>query len=330
MNRRAFITLLGGAAVTWPLAARAQQPERMRRIGVLMALFEDDPDSRPRVEAFQQGLEKLGWTLGRNVRIDYRWARGDLEGTRAAVAELMRLPLDVILAEGTPNLRLLRQGTSSIPIVFTVVSEPVAAGFVASLAHPGGNITGFTNLEPSMGEKWLELLKEISPRVSRVALVFNPDTIPVSFQSSRSAQAAADKFGVEVVVAGVRDLAQIEPVVTRVGREQDGGLILPPDVFTAVHRKLIIELAARHRLPAVYSFRFFAADGGLISYGVDLVHQFRLAGAYVGRILRGEKPADLPVQQPTKFELVINLKTARALGLEVPPTLLARADEVIE
>jgi putative tryptophan/tyrosine transport system substrate-binding protein len=214
--------------------------------------------------------------------------------------------------------------------VFTLVSEPVAAGFVASLAHPGGNITGFTNLEPSMGAKWLKLLKEISPRVSRAALVFNPDTTPVSFQSSRSAQAAADKFAVEVVVAPVRDLAQIEAVVTRVGREQDGGLILPPDVFTAVHRKPIVELAARYRLPAVYAHRFFAAEGGLISYGMDLVDQFRRAAAYVDRILRGEKPGDLPVQQPTKFELVINTKTAKALGIEIPPTLLARADEVIE
>ena len=330
IRRREFIFTLGGAAAAWPLSARAQQPERMRRIGVLMALAEDDPDSRPRVEAFQQGLERLGWTLGRNLRIDYHWAGGDLERTRAAVAELMRLPPDVILAEGTPNLRLLRQRTSSIPIVFTVVSEPVAAGFVASLAHPGGNITGFTNLEPSMGEKWLELLKEISPRVSRAALVFNPDTIPVSFQSSRSAQAAADKFAVEVVVAPVRDLAQIEAVMTRVGREQDGGLILPPDSFTAAHRKPIVELAARYRVPAVYCFRFFAAEGGLISYGIDLVDQFRRAAAYVDRILKGEKPANLPVQQPIKFELVINLKTAKALGLEVPPTLLARADEVIE
>jgi putative ABC transport system substrate-binding protein len=322
LRRRDFITLLGGAAAAWPLAARAQQPERVRRIGVLMALAEDDPDSRPRVEAFQQGLEKLGWTLGRNLRIDYHWAGGDLERTRAAVAELMRLPPEVILAEGTPNLRLLRQRTSSIPIVFTVVSEPVAAGFVASLAHPGGNITGFTNLEPSMGEKWLELLKEISPRVSRAALVFNPDTIPV--------QAAADKFAVEVVVAPVRDLAQIEAVMTRVGREQDGGLILPPDSFTAAHRKLIVELAARYRVPAVYSFRFFAAEGGLISYGIDLVDQFRRAAAYVDRILKGEKPANLPVQQPTKFELVINLKTAKTLGIELPATLLARADQVIE
>jgi putative ABC transport system substrate-binding protein len=268
--------------------------------------------------------------LSRNLRIDYRWAAGDLERIRTAVPELIALAPDVILAEGTPELRAMRQATASIPIVFTVVSEPVSAGFVASLAHPGGNITGFANLEPSVGAKWLELLKQISPGVTRAAVVFNPDTTPVSQQPSRWAQAAAEKLGIAVMAVPVRNPVEIETAVTMAGREPGGGLILPSDSFTVVYRQLIVELAARHRLPAVYAFRFFAAAGGLLSYGVDVVEQFRQAGTYVDRILRGTNPADLPVQQPTKFELVINLKTAKALGLTIPETLLATADEVIQ
>jgi putative ABC transport system substrate-binding protein len=330
MKRREFIAGIGGAAV-WPLKARAQQqPERMRRIGVLMNLSESDPEGRLRVMSFQQGLEKLGWTLGRNLQIDYRLAAGDVERIRTAVPELIGLAPDAVLADGTPALRAMRQATTSIPIVFTVVSEPVAAGFVASLAHPGGNITGFANLEPSIGAKWLELLKQVSPGVTRAALVFNPDTTPVSQQQSHWAQAAAEKLAVATVVVPVRNPVEIEAAVRMVGREPGGGLILPQDPFTSAHRQLIVELAARYRLPAVYAFPHFAAAGGLLSYGVDVVDQYGQAATYFDRILRGTKPADLPVQQPTKFELVINLRTAKALGLTVPETLLATADGVIQ
>jgi putative ABC transport system substrate-binding protein len=328
MRRRDFIAGLGTASLSG--VARAQQQERVRRIGVLMAIAERDADSPARVAAFQQSLAKLGWTLGRNLWIDYRWAGGDMERARIAVPELLRLAPDAILADGTPALRAMRQATTSIPIVFTVVSEPVAAGFVASLAHPGGNITGFSNLEPGVGAKWLELLQQISPGVTRAALVFNPDTTPVSQQQSGWAQAAAEKLGIAAVVLPVRNPVEIEAAVTMAGREPGGGLILPQDPFTVVHRHLIVELAARHRLPAIYAFRYFAAAGGLLSYGIDVVDQFRQAASYVDRILRGTNPADLPVQQPTKFELVINLKTAKTLGLTIPETLLATADEVIQ
>jgi putative tryptophan/tyrosine transport system substrate-binding protein len=330
MRRREFIAGLGGA-VAWPVVARAQQ-ERTRRIGVLMRIAETDLDSGARVTAFQQALEQRGWVPGRNLRIDYRWGAGDIARVQAAAAELSGLAPDVILADGTPAVRAFRQTSTSIPIVFTVVSEPVAAGFVQSLSHPGGNITGFSNLEPSVGVKWLELLKEIAPRVAHVALMFNPDTgsAPFSIQSSRLAQAAAEKFAMQAIVTSVHDPAEIESVVAKLGAEPNGGLILPQDSFTAVHRTLIIDLAARYQIPTVYAFRFFTAEGGLVSYGIDVVDQMRRAATYIDRILRGEKPADLPVQQPTKLELVINLNTAKALGLEIPPQLLARADEVIE
>jgi putative ABC transport system substrate-binding protein len=328
MRRRDFIAGLGAA----PLAgvARAQPSDRVRRIGVLMAIAESDADSPARIAAFQQSLARLGWTLGRNLRIDYRWAGGDVERVRIAVPELLGLAPDAILADGTPALRAIRQATTSIPIVFTVVSEPVAEGFVASLAHPGGNITGFSNLEPGVGAKWLELLQQVSPGVTRATLVFNPDTTPVSRQQSGWAQAAAEKLGIAAMVVPVRNPAEIEAAVTMAGREPGGGLILPQDSFTVVYRQLIVELAARHRLPAVYAFRYFATAGGLLSYGVDVVDQFRQAATYIDRILRGTNPADLPVQQPTKFELVVNLKTAKALGLTIPETLLATADEVIQ
>jgi putative ABC transport system substrate-binding protein len=329
VKRREFIAGLGVAAA-WPVVARAQQTDRVRRVGVLMAIAEGDAESPARVAAFEQSLAKLGWTLGRDLRIDYRWAAGDVARIRIAVPELIGLAPDVILADGTPALRAVHQATASIPIVFTVVSEPVAAGFVASLAHPGGNITGFANLEPSVGAKWLELLKQISPGITRAALPFNPDTTPVSQQQSRWAQAAAEKLAVAVVVVPVRSPVEIEAAVTMVGREPGGGLILPQDSFTLVHRQLIVDLAARHRLPAVYAFRDFAAAGGLLSYGVDVIDQFRRAATYLDRILRGTNPADLPVQQPTKFDFVINLKAAKALGLTIPETLLATADEVIQ
>jgi putative ABC transport system substrate-binding protein len=330
LRRREFITLLGGTAVTWPLAARAQQTDRVRRIGVLMGLAESDPEAKVRAAVFEHALQELGWTRGRSTRMDYRWAPGDVEQTRAAAAELLRLAPDVILAHATPATAALQRATRTLPVVFVAVSEPIAQGFVQSLARPGGNITGFTNLEPTLGAKWLELLKEIAPRVTRVAFMYNPNTAPYAILFSRSVEAVAQKIAVELVAAPVHEPAEIEAVLTMLGREPGGGLILPPDPFTVAHRKLIFDLAARYRVPAINAFLYFADEGGLVSYGVDVRDQFRQAAAYVDRILRGEKPADLPVQQPTKFELVINLTTAKTLGLNVPPTLLALADEVIE
>ena len=331
IGRRELMALLGGAAAaTWPLGARAQQAERMRRIGVLMPESEGDPESQARVAMFHSRLQELGWTVDRNLRIDYRWAIGDLEKTRVDAAELLRLAPDVILAVASPALAMVQKATRTIPVVFVAVSEPVAQGFVKSLAHPGGNITGFTNLEPTFGGKWLELLKEIAPRVTRVAIMFNPNTAPYAALFSRSVKAAAQKFGVEPAEAAVQQLADVESVMSMLAREPGGGLIVPPDPFTAAQGKLIGELAARFQLPAVYPFRFMLAEGGLASYGVNIPDLFRHAASYVDRIFRGEKPADLPVQQPTKYELVINLKTAKALGLEIPATVLARADEVIE
>ena len=301
----------------------------MRRIGALMPESEGDPESQARVAVFHRRLQELGWTVGRNLRIDYRWAMGDLERTRFDAAELLRLAPDVILAVSSPVLATVQKATRTIPVVFVAVSEPVAQGFVQSLAHPGGNITGFTNLEPTFGGKWLELLKEIAPRVTRVAIMFNPNTAPYAVLFSRSVEAAAQKLGVEPAEAAVQQLADVEAVMSMLAREPGGGLIVLPDPFTTAQGKLIGELAARFQLPAIYPFRFMLVDGGLASYGVNTPDLFRQAASYVDRIFRGEKPADLPVQQPTKFEFVINLKTAKALGLDVPPTLLARADEVI-
>jgi putative ABC transport system substrate-binding protein len=329
VRRRAFIAVLGGAAA-WPLLARAQQPERMRRIGVLMSVPEFGVDSPARVAAFQQGLEKLGWSVGRNLRIDYRWGTFDVARARAAAADLLGLAPDVILANATVALSAAQEATGTVPIVFTVVSEPLTQGFVQSLAHPGGNVTGFTNLEPTVGAKWPELLQQIAPQVTKVALIYNPASTPVAVAFSRSAATAAQGFGISTIDAPVYQPAEIESVITILAHEPGGGLIFPVDSFTSAHRKLIIDLAARYRLPAVYGFRYFPAEGGLVSYGIDVLQQFREAASYVDRILRGEKPSDLPVQQPTKFELVINLKTAKALGLSVPQTLLATADEVIE
>ena len=330
MRRRDFITLLGGAAAVWPLAAHAQQPDRVRRIGVLMPDTKNDPESQASIMAFQQELQKAGWADRRNVRIDYRWSGGEVDVTRSAASELLSLTPDVIVTDGGQGLAELRQAARTVPIVFMEVNEPVFYGFAESLAHPGGNMTGFTGLEPTVGAKWLELLNEIAPRVTRIAVMFNPSTAPGAVLFSRSAEAAAQKFVVEVVRAPVHEPAEIEAVMTMLAREPGGGLILPIDTFTEVHRKLIFKMAARDRLPAIYGVRNIAAAGGLVSYGIDLPGQFRQAAGYVNRILRGERPPDLPVQQPTKFELVINLKTAKALGLTVPISLLARADEVIE
>jgi ABC-type uncharacterized transport system substrate-binding protein len=330
MKRREFITLLGGAAATWPLAARAEQGERVRRIGALMVLAESDSQSQRRIIALQQGLEQLGWTVGRNLVIDYRWGISNPEQARATTLELLSLAPDLILANAVSALRGAQQATRTVPIVFTGVSEPVAQGFVASLARPGGNTTGFTNLEPSVGSKWVELLKDIAPRVTHVAVMFNPASTSIAAQFIRSVEAAGAKFGLETVEAPVHELAEIEVVLMRLGREPGVGLIFPPDTFTGLHHKLIVELAARYRLPAIYPFGYFAAAGGLVSYGPDVTDQFRRAATYVDRIFRGETPGDLPVQQPTKFEFVINLRAAKPLGLTVPDKLLVAADEVIE
>ena len=328
-SRRDFITLLGGATIAWPLAARAQQPERMRRVGVLMNLGSDDAEAQARNAAFLQGLQELGWTVGRNVRIEYRWGAGDAELFRRHASELVALAPDVILAGGGAVVPSLLQATRTVPIVFTGTPDPVGAGFVESLARPGGNATGFTIYEYGISGKWLELLKEIAPHVTRAAVIRDP-AIAAGLGSWGAIQSVAPSLGVELRPLGVRDAGEIERVVTAFARSSNGGLIVTGSALAIVHRELIATLAARHRLPAVYPLRLFVTVGGLISYGPDSIDPYRLAAGYVDRILKGEKAADLPVQAPTKYELVINLKTAKALGLEVPPTLLARADEVIE
>jgi ABC-type uncharacterized transport system substrate-binding protein len=332
MRRRDFISLAGTAAA-WPLAARAQQPERMRRIGVLMLYPENDPAGQLRAMAFRQELEKLGWTVGRNLQIDYLWGVGDADWIRSAAAQLLGLAPDVILANGDAAASTVQQSTRTVPVIFIAGSDAVANGLVQSLARPGGNLTGFSVLEPALGAKLLELLKEIAPGVARVAVLFNQDN-PGNRGVSASAAAAASRFAVEVVAVPLRESneieAEIETAMAQWGREPDYGLIVLPDPSTNSHRKLIIELAARHRLPAIHALRAATADGGLMSYGVDLPDLFRHAATYADRILKGDKPADLPVQLPTKFELVINLKTAKALGLTVPLIMQMTANEVIE
>jgi putative ABC transport system substrate-binding protein len=329
VKRRDFITLLGGAAAAWPLATRAQQGERMRRIGVLMNFAPDDAESSARVTALAQGLQQLGWTDGRNVRIDYRWGAADVDRGRKSAAELVALAPDVILASTSASTEPLLQATRSVPIVFVNVVDPVGAGFVDSLAQPGGNTTGFTLYEYGISAKWLELLKEIAPGVKRAAVIRN------AAEASGIGQyavilAAAPSVDVEVRPIGVKEPAEIERGVTGFVRASNGGLIVTASTLAGVNRNLIIEVAARHRLPAIYPFRYYAASGGLISYGPDTLEPYRRAAAYIDRILRGEKAADLPVQAPTKYDLVVNLKTAKTLGLDMPPMLLARADEVIE
>ena len=329
IGRRDFITLLGGAAAAWPLAARAQQPERMRRIGVLMPLAADDPVGQARLGAFQQGLQQSGWTDGHNVRIEYRRSAGNAADTRKYAAELVALAPDVILSSGTEAVAALQQATRTIPIVFTIVVDPVGAGLVDSLARPGGNATGFITFEFGISGKWLELLRQIVPAVKRVAVIRDP-AVSVGVGQFGAIQSVAPSLGVEVTPVNVRDAGDIERDVAAFARVPNGGLIVTGSALAAVHRDLIIMLAARHQLPAVYSNRFYVTGGGLISYGPDLVDQYRQAAGYVDRILKSEKPADLPVQAPTKYELAINLKTAKALGLEISQSLLARADEVIE
>jgi putative tryptophan/tyrosine transport system substrate-binding protein len=329
MRRREFITLLGGAAAAWPIAARAQQAEPMRRVGILLPAAADDAEYQARVGAFLQGLALLGWTIGRNLRIDTRWATANAAEIRRHAAELAALAPDVILAHGASTVGPLLQATRTVPIVFPVVSDPVAAGFVDSLARPGGNATGFVVFEYSLSGKWLELLKQIAPSVTRAA-VFRDPALPPGIGQFSAIQAVAPSLGVEVIPVNVREAGEIERAVAAFARSSNGGLIVTSSGLAELHRDLIITRAARHKLPAVYFERFFVAAGGLISYGPDQVDQYRQAAGYVDRILKGEKPADLPVQAPVKYELLVNLKTARALGLEVPTTLLATADEVIE
>ena len=330
MRRREFIAGLGGVAAAWPLVARAQQGERMRRIAVLPGGWDtDDLRSQPNISAFLQALQQLGWADGRNVKIDYRWPAGDADKARKYAAELVALAPDVILTISSVNMTALLQATRTVPIVFVAVVDPVGAGYVDSLSRPGGNTTGFLLFDYSLSTKWLELLKEVAPGVKRAAVLRDP-TISSGPAQFGVIQAAAPSLGVEVSPVNVHDASEIERGVTAFARSGNGGLVVTGSPLSLVHRELIIALSARHKLPAIYFLRAFVTDGGLISYGPDVPDQARRAAGYVDRILRGEKPADLPVQAPTKYELVINLKTAKALGLDVPPTLLARADEVIE
>jgi putative tryptophan/tyrosine transport system substrate-binding protein len=331
MRRREFIAGLGGAAA-WPLAARAQQPDRTRRIGVLLGYDESDPEGKAELAGFTQGFAELGWIDGRNVRIDVRWAPGSVDWMRTFAKELVELQPGVIVANSTPATTALQRETRTIPIVFVIVSDPVGAGFVASLTRPGGNITGFINMEGAMGGKWLQLLTEIAPSVKRVAIMFNPDTAPGGGSYYLpSFEAAARSLKVAPIAAPVHSDAEIETVITALGREPGGGLVVMPDVFTVEHRAPIILAAARNNVPAHYPWSFVVArEGGLFSYGPDLVDIFHHSASYVDRILRGEKPAELPVQLPVKFKAAINLKTAKALGLTVPQSILLRADEVIE
>jgi putative tryptophan/tyrosine transport system substrate-binding protein len=326
VRRRDFITLVGGATA-WPLEARAQQADRVRRIGVLMNLAADDSEGQARIAAFVQGLRELGWADGRNVRIDYRWAAGDASAFHRYAEELLALAPDVILASATPSVQALQKVTRTVPIVFALVADPVGAGLVESLARPGGNTTGFTPMEYGIAAKWLELLKEIAPRVTRVAVLRD---LTIGLGQLGAIQAVAPLVGIEVSAVNVRDAGEIERAVTAFAGSSNGGLIVTASTSGAVHRDLITMLAAQHRLPAVYSFRYHVAGGGLISYGANTIDIYRRAASYVDRILKGEKPADLPVQAPTRYETVLNLKTAKALGLDMPAMVLARADEVIE
>ena len=328
-SRRKFISLLGGAVTTWPMVARGQQTERMRRIGILLPAIADDEEFQARLAAFHQGLALLGWTVGRNVRIDTRWATTNAAEIRRHAAELVALAPDVILANGSGPVGALLQMTRTLPIVFPVIADPVGAGFVDSLARPGGNATGFMNFDFSLSGKWLELLKQIEPGVTRVA-VLRDSSLGTGTSQFAVIQAMAPSLRVEVSPVNMRDAGEIERAVAAFARQPNSGLIVTGSGLSIRHRNLIVSLAAQHKLPTVYSFRLFVTGGGLISYGPDYIDQYRKAADYVDRILKGEKPADLPVQAPTKYELVINLRTAKALGLKVPPMLLARADEVIE
>jgi putative tryptophan/tyrosine transport system substrate-binding protein len=330
MQRREFITLLGSTAVTWPLAARAQQS--IRRIGVLCGTGKDDPQTEAGLTAFTKALQELGWTEGRNIRIDYRFAAGDVGRTQGYAKELVSLQPDLVVGQSTPVVAALQRETRTIPIVFVVVADPVGSGFVASLPRPGGNITGFINIESSMSGKWIEMLKDIAPRVTRAALMFNPETASYFAYYLQPFEAAARSDAIEPMATPVHAAADIERVVASLGGRPDTGLVVMPDVFLGTRQILdsIVALAARHRVPTIYPYRYMVAAGGLVSYGTDNADLWRRAPTYVDRVLKGAKPADLPVQLPTKFDLAVNLKTAKALGLDMPATLLGRADEVIE
>jgi putative ABC transport system substrate-binding protein len=331
MRRRDFIAAVAGSAAAWPFAAHAQQGERMRRIGVLMAIAESDKEGQDRVAAFRERLKELGWVEGRNIRIDTRWAMpSDAEARQRFGQELVAMQPDLILSHATPTTATALKQTRTIPIVFVGVSDPVGSGFVVSFARPSGNVTGFITMEPTMAGKWVELLKEIAPRVARATFLFNPATAPYAEYYLNPFKAAAVSFALEPIVAPVRNMTTLETAIAALAREPDGGLIVMPDSFLNAHRAEVTSLADRYRLPTVYAFRFFPQVGGLLSYGPDLLDPYRRAAAYADRILRGERPSELPVQAPVKFELVINLKTAKTLGLDVPATLLARADEVIQ
>ena len=328
MRRREFLSVLGGAAGAWPLAARAQQPERMRQIGVLMGLAEDDPETKARLAGFRQGLEKRGWTEGRNVRIDYRYATAGAQA-QVLAKELVALQPDVIFTHSTPTVAALLRESRTIPIVFAGLADPIGSGFVASLPRPGGNITGVMQYEASVTGKWLAMLKEIAPSLVRAAFVANLKTATYDYYL-RAGEALGPSLGIDVVLSPFENAADIERAIESFASAPNGGLVVVPDFANVVHRDLIIALAARHRMPTVYSYRFFVVAGGLMSYGIDFADLCRQAASYVDRILRGDKPADLPVQAATKFETTVNLKTAKALGLTVPPGLLVAADEVIE
>ena len=329
MKRRQFITLLGGAASTWPLTAWAQQGERLRRVGVLIGVAESDREGQVRIAAFGQALRDLKWAEGNNLRIDIRWGTGDAALTKRYAAELVSLAPDVILGTNTPTVRALKQATETIPIVFAGLSDPIGDGIVASLSKPGGNITGFTSFDAAIAGKWVQLLKEVSPGIERVAVIFNPDTAPHAIFLPVM-ETVAPQVGVTLIRAPVRNTAEIESAISKLTSAPGGGLILMPDVYMALNREMIFRLATNGHLPTMCALRYLAADGGLMSYGSNFTDLFRQAALYVDRILRGEKPRDLPVQETTKFELVVNLKTAKALGLTVPHNLLVLADEVIE
>jgi putative tryptophan/tyrosine transport system substrate-binding protein len=334
MSRRDFTWFFGCAAVAWPIAAhvhgaQAQQPDRMRRIGVLMGIAESDPEATPRIEALRNGLQQLGWIDGRNVHLDYRWTAGDLDRTLLFAKEIIELKPDIIVVHSTPAVAALRQLTSATPMVFVLVGDPIGSGFVASLPRPGGNVTGLMNVDASMAGKWLELIKEIAPKVERVALIFNPRAAPYT-SYLRSFDASAPAFAVQAVATPVLDAADLENAIRALGREPNSAMFVVPDVFVQVHRELIIRLAGQYRLPAIYPYRFFVTSGGLMSYGLDTVAIFRQAASYVDRILKGAAPADLPVQAPMTFQLIVNLKAANAIGLTIPGSILMRAAEVIE
>jgi ABC-type uncharacterized transport system substrate-binding protein len=324
LKRREFITLLGSAAAAWPLAARAQQSERMRRVGVLMAVAADDAEGKAEVAGFRDGLARLGWVEGSTIQIDYRFAGGDADRFSVLAKELIGLHPEVIFAQSTPVTAALQRETRAIPIIFVQVSDPIESNFVASLARPGGNLTGVMHYEPGITGKWLAMLKEIAPALARVAVLANPKTTAYDY-FLRNATAAASPLGIELVSSPVDNVAEMERSISSFARHDNGGLLVLPDGFTIAHRDLVIALAAKHHLPAVYAWRYFVTDGGLMSYGINVVDVFRQSATYVDRILRGAKPTDLPVQVPTKYETILNLKTAKALGLDVPPSLLVRA-----